>query len=78
MYCKTFPVEVLLKTSRYVSQFAKSLRVWVCFQLFSMYCESQVMYRRHYNQKCVAMGLVSGVAKSLRLYGCEDEGFAKA
>jgi hypothetical protein len=36
-----------------------------------MYCESQIMYRRHYNRKCFAIGLVSGVAKSLRLYECE-------
>jgi len=73
-----FPVEVLSKTSRFFSQFAKSLRCWICFQLFSMYYESQIVYRRHYNRKCVAMGLVSGVAKSLRLYGCEGVGFAKA
>jgi hypothetical protein len=37
-----------------------------------------LLYRRHDNRKCVAMGLVSGVAKGLRLYGCKDEGFAKA
>jgi hypothetical protein len=68
----------MLKTNRFFSQFVKSLRCWVCFQLVSMCCESQVVYRRHYNRKCVAINLVSGVAKSLRLYGCEGEGFAKA
>jgi hypothetical protein len=43
-----------------------------------MYCESQIVYRRPCNRKCVAMGLVSGVAKRLRLYRCEGGGFAKA